>query len=107
MEGKKFEYHKVSTGREVWDEQSEQMVPEYHTLRSYFAHSTEKGPGPGWDARYDLLKLSEGEMMARYGHIFTPEEVDGPSGTEDFATGERVGGMPGDVPYYELVAIDK
>lgn len=34
-------YHKVDTG---------------YTIREYYSHTSEKGPGPGWDSRMKLLK---------------------------------------------------
>ena len=39
-EGKLCRYVKKDTG---------------YTMREYFSHHSEKGPGPGWDFRWDIL----------------------------------------------------
>jgi hypothetical protein len=104
INGKPYHYEKVPTGKNVWDEAAQARVPGYHSLKSYFSHHTVNvGPGPGWDGRLGLLDLNPGQMVERYGHEFTREEVFNPMGHQDFQTGEWSGGMPDDIPYYALV----
>lgn len=81
------------------------FVPGHHSLRTYFSHHTVNvGPGPGWDTRFRLTSLTPELMMERYGHEFTDDEISNPMGKKDWTTGEVTGGMPNDIPYYELVS---
>ncbi len=42
---------------EVIDGIRYRKVPTGYTVREYFSHhTTEKGPGPGWDSRWEMLK---------------------------------------------------
>lgn len=103
IDGQKYSYEKVPTGTKKWDPETQQLEPAYHSLKTWFSHSTENiGPGPGWDSRFRLSDLTDQEMLNRYGHVFTHDEIISPSGKEDFATGERTGGMPDNVLYYDL-----
>jgi hypothetical protein len=66
------------------------------TLRTWFSHSTpEEGidMGPGWDFRFGLHDLTPDQQMARYGHVFSPDEIRNP----------RL--MP-DIPYFELEPVE-
>lgn len=31
-------------------------VPSGYTLRQYYSHTSEKGPGPGWDSKWSILE---------------------------------------------------
>lgn len=109
-DGIKYQFTKVPTGTTTWDAESQRLIPRYHTLRTWFAHTTEGiGPGPGWDARLALPQLSEKEMLERYGHAFTADEISAPAGRwETSVSGEElVGGMPDDIPYYDLKPVDE
>lgn len=79
-----------------------------HSLRTWFSHETdEAGPGPGWDSRLHLPYLTPEQMLRRYGHIFTNEEISNPMGKEDWETGERIGGMPDNIPYFAIEPAEK
>ncbi len=43
------------------------------TVRQWFSHHTEKGPGPGWDLRRRLL--DDEYAMKKFGRTFSEEEV--------------------------------
>lgn len=57
------------------------VVSKDWTISDYYGHSTEKGPGPGWDNRAVLLdpKFTE----PRFNKTFTEEEVYGPGNLPD------------------------
>lgn len=107
LNGERFRFAKVPTEKMTWDSEKEDMVPAHHTLRTWFAHS-DGGPGPGWDSRRKLVDLDNKQMLARYGHIFTPEEIIFPSGNWKVTPEgeELVGGMPDDIIYFELQPIE-
>lgn len=106
LHGRTYEYAKAPTHKMVWNRETGQMEPGFYSLRTYFSHSTDGiGPGPGWDLRLELSGLSEEEMTERYGHVFTREEIFSPSGTREL-NGSLVGGMPDDIPYYDIVPLD-
>lgn len=73
-----IEYKKVDTG---------------YTIREYYSHHTEeKGPGPGWDFRTELL--NDEFAKKKFGRTFSREEVFNPS--EE---------LPDD-PFYQWVPVD-
>jgi len=43
-------------GIKIIDGQKYQKVFSGYTLREYFSHDSEKGPGPGWDFRQEILE---------------------------------------------------
>ena len=104
LNGKQFRFVTVPTGKTAWDSDKEEMIPVNHTLKTWFAHSDELGPGPGWDLRQKLVELNDEEMLVRYGHVFTPEEITFPSGSWEVSSEgeELVGGMPNDIPYFDI-----
>jgi len=103
----RLQFQKVPTGRMVWDGTVGARVPEYYSLKTWFSHHTEGlGPGPGWDRRYSLSSLTDEEMLKRYGHVFKHDEIFSPSGDYDWETGDTVGGMPTDIPYYDLAPVN-
>lgn len=94
QDGVVYELRRVDTGTQVWDEFAEQLVPRYHSLRTWFSVDTDGiGPGPGWDDRFSLLDMSREERLRRYGYAFDePEQIiDAP------AT------LPDDIPYLAAV----
>ena len=106
-DGEKLQFVKVPTGEKVWDSNTQSFVPGYHSLKTWFSHHTERvGPGPGWGTNLSMLPtLSPEEMQQRYGHVFTRDEMFSPGGKweVDESGGEKlIGGMPDDVPYYDL-----
>ena len=55
----KFSENKINIDSEtrVVDGKKYKRVPSGYTLRQYYSHATpEKGPGPGWDSRFGVLK---------------------------------------------------
>jgi hypothetical protein len=52
-------------------------VPTGYTIREYYSHSTDKGPGPGWDSRMSLADSDYSKR--RFGRIFTEEQAMDPS----------------------------
>lgn len=116
IDGKKYQFQKVPTGRMLRDAEGNQ-IPEHYSLKTWFSHTDDKlGPGPGWDSRLGIGILTDEAMQQRYGYVFTQEEVFSPGGilnpqlpaawdTEDVP--EFIGGMPDDIPYFELVALDE
>lgn len=83
-----------------------------YSLRTWFSHTSETPSGkyingPGWDSRLSLPRLSAEEQLRRYGHAFSRNEIDNPMGDEDWETGKITGGMPDDIPYFELEPIQK
>lgn len=107
IDDRTYEYAKVPTGKMVYNRETRQLEPGFHSLRTYFSHSTEGiGPGPGWDLRLNLPKLSDDEMLERYGHVFSCEEIFEPSGSREL-DGSLSGGMPDDVHYYDLASVDE
>lgn len=74
-----------------------------YTLRDYFSHTAADGTnGPGWDMRWGLKDLTEEQMLERYGHVFTDDEIRSPGGTRSESY-ELEGGMPDNIIYYDLV----
>lgn len=107
IDGNVFEFAKVPTHTKVFNRETGQLEPGYHSLRTWHSHHTpDIGPGPAWDMRLDLLRMTEGQQLERYGHVFTREEVFAPGGKREF-DGSLSGGMPDDIPYYELVPVDE
>lgn len=53
----------------------------HYTLRQYYSHSTEIGPGPGWDFRTELL--DDGYAMKKFRRTFTNDEVFSPQNLPD------------------------
>jgi hypothetical protein len=110
--GTQYRFVRMPTGRQVWNDNTQQMEPEYHTLRTWFSHSTPgvTDGGPGWDARWGLLELSKEDMLRRYGHEFTRDEVTAPAGrrqnNDPWGEEDMVGGMPDNIPYYGLEKIE-
>ena len=80
-----------------------------YTLRRWFSHTVETPDGyingPGWDQRLGLSRLAPEQMLRRYGHVFTNDEIYNPIGEENRETGELTGGMPDDIPYFEIEPI--
>lgn len=104
VDGRPYHYEKVPTGQKVWDEGAQAMVPGFYSLRTYFSHSTPGvAPGPGWDMRFRIRDLTPDQQMERYGHVFSDAEISNPMGEQDFQSGVVTGGMPDDIPYYNLV----
>lgn len=68
---------KVDGATKVVDGVKYRRVDTGYTLRSYYYHSTESGPGPGWDSRMSLL--DEEYAMRRFGRTFSEEEIMDPS----------------------------
>lgn len=105
--GQRYQWQKVPSGATVYDPVTQLHVPHYHSLRTYFSHETPGiGAGPGWDSRSRLANMSDEEMIKRYGHIFSLEEISQPGSEPDFTTGEYKGGMPDDIPYLNLEPIE-
>lgn len=83
-----------------------------YSLRSWFSHTT-KTPdgfinGPGWD-RLNSGSLSDytpDQMLRRFGHVFSTEELRHPAGKVDWETGERTDGMPDNIPYFGIEPIN-
>src|SRR4051812_20600496 len=56
-DGKKYRWEKVSSGARIMNRETWQKEPHYHTLRTYFSHTSQVEPngewvnGPGWDRR--------------------------------------------------------
>jgi len=74
MDGVKYRWSPVATGKDVYDRELQQRVPGAHTYRTYFSHSTpEAGPGPGWDYRFKLL--DKDVALTYYGRTFTHDQV--------------------------------
>ncbi len=44
-----------------------------YTVRQWFSHETEKGPGPGWFSRSRLL--DKDWSIRRFGRVFTQKEA--------------------------------
>lgn len=106
LDGQRYQYARVLTGKKVWDGATQQLVPGYYSLRTWFSHHTEGvGIGPGWDGRLNLSSLTNEEMMQQYGHVFTRDEIRSPGGNREYPGGPLSGGMPDDIPYYELVPL--
>lgn len=108
LDGQKYMFVKVASGAQVYDPTEARMVPHYHTLKTFFSRSTDGiGPGPGWDTRMKLLGMLSEDMVARYGHVFTDDEIRSPMGyPDDDDSYELKGGMPDDIPFYELTPVD-
>lgn len=67
--GKEYRFVKVASGAQVYDPVEKRMVPHYHSLKTFFSHSTDGiASGPGWDTRLRLLDMSPEDMMGRFGH---------------------------------------
>jgi hypothetical protein len=109
--GTKYRFVRQPTGTQLWNDETQQLEPRYHTLKTWFSHSTPGvTSGAGWDGRWGLLDLAPEEMLQRYGHTFTPAEVSAPAGRRkinDEYEETIVGGMPDDIPYYGLEKIDE
>lgn len=111
-DGKWYRWERVPSGASVMNPETWQKEPHYHTLRTWFNHTIQVEPGgewvngPGWDALRRLPDYSTQEMLEKYGHIFTDDEMRNPYGDEDPETGEITGGMP-DTPFLWLEPIDK
>jgi hypothetical protein len=91
-----YRFAKVASGAMVWDPELNQRVQHYHTLNTWFSHFTKDiGPGPGWDSRMGLANLAPEEMMQRFGHVFTSDEI------------FSVSDIPDDIPYLILEPIDE
>ena len=116
IDGQKYRYAKVPTGQQEWNGETRRFEPTYFTLRDYFSHSTPAkgiGLGPGWDGRFALLRLTAEEQQARYGHVFTRQEVSSPAGDREYVEDDdgyyvmrNVGGMPDDIFYFGLEPLD-
>ncbi len=110
-DGKKYIWRRVGTGISERNLESGEEQPIYHTLKSWFSHTSCVGRrgvainGPGWDHRLHLPELSPVEMLEQYGYVFSDQEIFNPLGREDPETGEFVDGMPGNIPYLELAEI--
>jgi hypothetical protein len=111
-DGQLFEWCRVKSGVQVFNPETGQQEDHYHTLRTWFAHTSMASPrggcvnGPGWDRVRSLSFMTDNEMLEKYGHVFTREEIDHPAGVEDWETGEITGAMP-DIPYLELVPLSE
>ena len=102
-----YQYEKAATEKTIWNDELQASIPVYHTLKTWFSHSTPGiGPGPGWDSRHRLQDLTPEAMIERYGHEFSRDEILSAGGVEDFMTGKYEGGMPDDIAYYVLTPIE-
>lgn len=107
QDGTRYRFVREPTGKQFYNRETGQLEPRYHTLQTWFSHSTPgvTDGGPGWDGRWSILDLPPQEMVRRYGHKFTEDEVGAPAGrTEmnDAFEEVSVGGMPDDIFYYGL-----
>jgi hypothetical protein len=52
-----------------------------YTIREYYSHHTDRGPGPGWDFRMSLLDSEYSQK--RFGRTFSEKQVFNPSQLPD------------------------
>ena len=108
--GVAYQFEKVPTDAKVYNPETGKLETRYHSLKTWFSHSTpDVGAGPGWDGRFALNDMPEGEMLQRYGHVFTSEEISSPSGRREIGEScddELLGGMPYNIPYFDLREMD-